>query len=154
MKQGTPGVAFGTPSKANGNGDSLIPGPGQYELKTTVGTEGPSYGIRGRHETKVGYKAPAPGHYNPKDEYTRHGTPGTVMGKGKRDGLSSREHEIPGPGNYDMNNSIEKGKMYSFGTERRDGSVEKHSKDIPGPGTYALQTFVGKDTQGKSISGK
>lgn len=153
VKQSAPGVAFGSPSKSASKGDSAIPGPGQYALKTTVGTEGPAYGIRGRQESKIENKAPGPGNYNPKDEYTRHGTPGTVIGKGKRDEIATKR-EAPGPGNYELNSSLERGKMYSFGTEKREGSLEKQSKSIPGPGTYVAQSFVGKDSQGKSISGK
>lgn len=151
VKQSPPGVAFGSPSKATMKGDNM-PGPGQYALRTTVGTEGPSYGIRGRHEHHPAERAPGPGNYNPKDDLVRHGTPGTVMGSGTRDGFGIKG-EVPGPGNYDLNHSLNKGKMYSFGGEKRDGSKDR-SKENPGPGSYAIQTFVGKDSQGKTISGK
>ena len=153
VKQSAPGVTFGSPSKSI-VGDSSMPGPGQYEIKTTVGAEGPAYGIRGRYEEHRGDMIPGPGNYNPKDELTRHGTPGTVMGRGKRDGLGLRGDGAPGPGNYDVSHSAERGKAFSFGHGIRDDSLERQTRGIPGPGTYATQTYVGKDTQGKTIAGR
>lgn len=152
VRQGIPGMRFGSPSKPSLKKD-LLPGPGQYPIKSTVGSEGPSYGIQGRHSALKTDLVPGPGNYNPKDEAIRNGTPGTIMGKGKRQDLAIK-NQIPGPGNYDLNTAANPGKMFSFGSDRRHGSAEKRTREIPGPGTYTAQTFVGKDSQGFSIAGK
>ena len=153
VKQSAPSCAFGSPSKPI-RGDNSMPGPGQYELKTIVGNEGQKYSIKGKYQQHKKDQIPGPGNYNPKDDIVRLGTPGTVMTQGKRQGLGSRGDSAPGPGTYDQNNSMDKGKHFSFGWGERDGGLGSMSKGIPGPGTYATQTFVGKDTQGKSILGK
>lgn len=149
VKPSPPGVNFGSPSKSV-VGDSSMPGPGQYDVRK--GPEGPAYGIRGRYEDPKGDMKPGPGNYNPKDELIRHGTPGTVMGSGQRSNLAGKG-DAPGPGNYDVTDH-NKGKQFSFGTGNRDDSIGKNSKNFPGPGTYVPPTFIGKDTQGKSIAGR
>jgi hypothetical protein len=150
---GVPGVNFGSPGKEKLVGDNM-PGPGQYEVRSKVGSEAPSFGIRGRYEQAKGDMKPGPGNYNPKDDITRHSTPGTKMGTGMRSGLGMKGDNMPGPGNYDISNTLDKGKHISFGHGTRDNSLEKQFRDLPGPGQYPQQTFMGKDSQGKSILGK
>ena len=152
IKQSAPGVAFGSPSKG-AKGDNYVPGPGQYDMRTTVGSEGPAYGIRGRYKELAGDMKPGPGNYNPKDELVRHGTPGTIMGSSKRPQMSKNTN-APGPGMYDINPNVNKGKQYSFGTGNRDDSLNRQSKGIPGPGTYAQPGVVGTEAKGVIIAGK
>jgi len=141
------------PAKDKVFGDSSIPGPGQYDVKSRVGGEGPSYGIRGRHQDPQGDQKPGPGNYNPRDDITKYATPGTKMGSGQRDGLV-KGNDMPGPGNYDLSNNYHKGKEISFGQGKRDNSMEKQTRGNPGPGTYKSSSFMGKDTQGKTIAGR
>ena len=153
VKYATPGVNFGSPSKNKPMGDSSMPGPGQYDAATTVGTEGPGYTIKGRYNDPRGDQKPGPGNYNPKDEYVRHGTPGTVMGSGQRSKFGAKG-DGPGPGNYDTSGG-QHGPLFSFGSGMKgDNSLERRSKQLPGPGQYPAHTFMGKDSQGKSILGK
>lgn len=154
IKYSTPGINFGSPSKSVMHGDSSMPGPGQYDLGTRVGTEGPSHTIKGRYPDPKGDLKPGPGNYDPRDEITRHGTPNTAFGKGQRSNLGKGDG-APGPGNYDLNKHLNKGVEFTFGSGLKgDNSLEKRSKDMPGPGTYAPQSFMGKDSQGKTIAGK
>lgn len=153
VKESVPSCAFGSPNKSL-RGDSSMPGPGQYELKQIVGNEGPKYAIKGKYNQNKKDLIPGPGNYNPKDEIVRHGTPGTVMGSGKRQGLGFSGDRAPGPGTYDQNKSLDRGKHFSFGSGSRDRGLGSMSRGIPGPGTYASQSFIGKDTQGRSILGK
>lgn len=152
IKYSTPGVNFGSPEKAKKGGD-MMPGPGQYELKTTVGNEGPSYGIRGRYKDPHGDQKPGPGNYNPKDDLIRHGTPGTVMGSGQRQSLT-RGDGAPGPGMYDTGSNFHKGKEYSFGHGNRDDSASKRALHMPGPGTYDQHGTIGKEGKSVFIAGK
>eukprot|EP00343_Euplotes_focardii_P006712 CAMPEP_0205819792 /NCGR_PEP_ID=MMETSP0206-20130828/2253_1 /ASSEMBLY_ACC=CAM_ASM_000279 /TAXON_ID=36767 /ORGANISM="Euplotes focardii, Strain TN1" /LENGTH=827 /DNA_ID=CAMNT_0053113753 /DNA_START=39 /DNA_END=2522 /DNA_ORIENTATION=- len=154
VKQSAPGVHFGTPGKGKIVGDSSMPGPGQYEVRSKAGNDAPSYGMRGRYEDHKGDMKPGPGNYNPKDEVTRVGPPGTVMGSGQRSNLGGKG-DGPGPGNYDLNNKNNKGKEYSFGIgQRNDGSLEKRAKGLPGPGQYQPPSFMGNNNKGCIITGK
>jgi hypothetical protein len=74
------------------------------------------------------------------------------MGSGQRQGLV-KGNDMPGPGNYDLSN-INKGKEISFGHGQRDNNLEKQTRGNPGPGTYTSPSFVGKDSQGKTIAGR
>ena len=154
VKQSPPGIQFGSPGKGKLLGDSSMPGPGQYDVRSKVGSDAPAYGLRGRYEEHQADMKPGPGNYNPKDEYVRHGTPGTVMGSGQRTDFGGKG-QGPGPGNYSLDNNMNKGKEFSFGSgQRNDGSLERRAKAIPGPGQYQPPSFVGNDTQGKTIAGK
>lgn len=152
VKQSAPQVSFGKYTRSNLTGDKMLPGPGAYESKSTVG-EGPSYGISMRYEKHKGDMRPGPGNYNPKDEFVRKSAPRAVISSGKRNGLLVGSG-APGPGNYDLNKSVDSGKHFSFGNEKRNGLLSRSSRGIPGPGTYASQSFVGKDTQGRTMFGK
>ena len=151
IKHSVPGVNFGSPSKEV-KGDNSMPGPGQYSLRTTVGSEGPAYGIRGRYKDPAGDIKPGPGNYNPKDDCIRHGNPGTVMGSGQRQPLMNGDR-APGPGMYDQE-TREKGKHFSFGSGLRDDGTNRQNKDNPGPGTYPVNGMVGKEGKGVIIAGK
>ena len=153
-KQSAPGINFGSPSKDKPMGDSLMPGPGQYDVRKRAGEDAPAFGIRGRHNDAKGDTKPGPGNYNPKDDSTRQGIPGTVMGTGTRSNFGGKG-QGPGPGQYAFKGKLGEGSQYSFGAgERNDGSLERRAKGIPGPGTYPQSTFMGKDSQGKTIAGK
>jgi hypothetical protein len=66
-----------------------------------------------------------------------------------------KNKDVPGPGHYKLNGTMDKGKGISFGSgNRNETSQERHAKGIPGPGTYKVPDFVGNDTKGVVIAGK
>lgn len=154
VKQGTPGVSFGSPSKEGMKGDDKMPGPGQYEVRTKTGADQPSFGIRGRYSDRKEDMKPGPGNYEPKDEFTRKGPPGTKMGSGPKSFVNTATNlKNPGPGNYDVSKGLNTGKEFSFGSGRRKNSEERRYKDMPGPGQYKPHDYMGS-SQGFTIKGK
>lgn len=74
-------------------------------------------------------------------------------------GTESRDNKVelketkfkPGPGAYASNYAplVKKAPRYGFGSETRK---EIGRTLVPGPGSYSAKEFVGRDTQGKSMS--
>ena len=72
---------------------------------------------------------PPPGTYNVDSNVGKHGAPGTVFGKDKRD--KSKEDTIPGPGNYTIPSTND-----NKGATLKGKYNEKIPDRAPGPGAY------------------
>lgn len=92
---------IGTELRSKSSGRHDIPGPGQYELKTTVGKSGPKYTMSsksGNVDMSKYVVSPGPGIYTPKYN---------AMYKSFSYSMSSRPNSAktymtPGPGNYNV----------------------------------------------------
>ena len=58
---------------------------------------------------------------------------------GGRTNLIENDTKIPGPGNYQIQGTLEKKNAASFGVAKRGGLDNRELTKVPGPGTYALK---------------
>jgi hypothetical protein len=141
-KNKSPCISFGGKPKAQNLTGDGIPGPGQYQLKSTL--EGRGGYLAGKNIEKIKERAPGPGQYD--NLYYKSGPAFTIGGvKGDQ---SHPNKDFPGPGTYgspERPNTT--GGSYRFGNEERKGLGTK--SDIPGPGQYTIPSNVGNE--GKSI---
>jgi len=161
FKEKRGGVTIGQKVKERQAED--MPGPGNYEGKSTVG-EGPQYSMYQKRDQKIEY-TPGPGDYNEPE----HQQKGVSIGQKMR----VREAEdMPGPGNYEGKSTVGEGPQYSM-YQKRDQKIEytpgpgdynelvhqqkgvtigqkmKHreAEDMPGPGNYEGKSTVGEGPQ-------
>jgi hypothetical protein len=134
-------VGFGTSVRGKG---SLVPqanpGPGAYELKSTVG-QGKMVTAAGRHATSYmrSRSMPGPGAYNPSMHYAYPTLPRCGFGTSARDDIAGRSKNIvmPGPGTYEMQNFRTVGTdAPKFSATSRRRVHDLNSYVTPGPGTY------------------
>jgi len=138
-----------------------IPGPGTYNHKEYIGKEGlkisisPKLDIENYNDNnRVG-----PGKYNKTDlNFYKPKSPSTKIGKFKRFSLSSSNlFDTPGPGKYNLFNSISiikcKDPTWKIGTSKRKLLIEV-DKDIPGPGKYNITKEIGNDSPHYSMGHK
>jgi hypothetical protein len=142
-KQRPPTVSFGNRPKSSGPKGDGGPGPGQYQLKTTLG--GPNVHIGSKIPEKGFERSPGPAAYNPPSDQKYKSGPAFSISGGKGD-VHNPNKDMPGPGTYD---SPERPHTsgYSFSKDTRKDLA--NAKDEPGPGQYAVPGKMG--TEGKSI---
>lgn len=74
---------------------STIPGPGQYEQKNIIGTDGPAKSISGKTSSEVEIKEhrqkPGPGQYAPNFDYTCKQQPKIKVGTAPRDDIGFKK---------------------------------------------------------------
>ena len=138
VKHHSPNVSFGIrPNTTEARADH-IPGPGQYQLKSTLKGVGAYIGIKTQQRSKE--NSPGPCAYNPKDELKFHTGPSfSISGVGGDQ--SSLNKAFPGPGTYDPQLRPHTGVI--IGTERRGELGGKG--DVPGPGQYKMPDLTGKE---------
>ena len=115
-----------------------IPGPGQYELKSTLVNSG-SNGIIGRsirHDSIKRTPGPGPGAYDPTITFYRNFGP--TFGKGEKD-VKIKRSITPGPGAYSPISTVgTEGRKHSLYPKRADTSL-KYGQASPGPAAYHFQ---------------
>lgn len=136
-------VGFGTSVRSPmGSAPFLIPGPGAYEQKTTMGT-GAMFTAKGKQPAsymKRAQSAPGPGAYTPSLRVAYKEPPRCGFGTSTRAAESmkqARANGTPGPGTYEMQNQNGIGReavKYSAGARRRVHDLNSYI--TPGPGTY------------------
>ncbi|CDW79820.1 UNKNOWN [Stylonychia lemnae] len=144
-----------TKSKRDGqiNSSSILPGPGQYELRSIVGNEGPKNSLSYRY--KVDQKAkedllkPGPGQYAPELNQVIKQSPNYKIGTSKRESYYLKERDrtlLPPPNVYRPQFEKIKRNAPSTGFGYGDrGYLNKTFTDtIPGPGNYQTPTKLGE----------
>lgn len=92
------GNQYSKPSRLNQMNKSYNVGPGQYEVRKDIGSEGPKYSMQKRNYRELNQSTPGPGAYNARDEAVKaRAKSPNLMGTGRND---QRIDTIPGPGNY------------------------------------------------------
>jgi hypothetical protein len=146
-KNKSPSISFGGKLKAQNLTGDGIPGPGQYQLKSTL--EGRGGYLAGKNIENIKERAPGPGQY---DNLSYKSGPAFTIGGIKGD-QSHPNKDFPGPGTYgspERPNST--GGSYRFGNEERKGLGNK--SDMPGPGQYTIPNNVGNEGKNITMSGR
>ena len=149
IKIRNPKYSFGKEERKNSEKSyKYTPGPGSYNFKEYIGKESPKLSIpkyvqRDKEINKVG-----PGEYNKTDlNFYKPKQPSTKIGKKKRFSLSSAC--TPGPGRYNLSNSITILKKvepsWKIGTAKRRPLLDM-DKYVPGVGKYNLAKKTGKES--------
>lgn len=124
-----PKWAFGTDDRSKSKKDSM-PGPGSYEMPTTLNKQG--FSMSGRYSKPIDSLEPAPGSYDPKPIEQ---TPAYSFGNsGRYDFTKGKDN--PAPGSYDPKISRPSSAAPVFGTEKR--RPVSASQSMPGPGSYSI----------------
>jgi len=96
-----------------------------------IGTDAPSFAIKGKANDTTRDNSPGPGAYDLNDTLSNlKGSPGFKVGRSKRDYLSS-SNNLPGPGSYNP-----KSLDTSLGISLKSKVQPKLASDTPGPGSY------------------
>jgi hypothetical protein len=97
------------PSMAGGLRDTpgknrpTTPGPGTYDLGTTICKDGPKFSFRPKFHTKDRFKSPPPGSYNPKFNLMEKNHYSEItFGVGPRSKEGKTRPSTPGPGTYEI----------------------------------------------------
>lgn len=121
------------------------PGPGSYELKSTIGSEGKKHSITPRRpaSAKSGSREPGPGAYNIS---TTNSGPKYRIGTAAKCELLKEFVKVPGPGAYSPN---DKTMSTSRDAPRWRMSSAKRVSDLatertPGPGSYNFKERIGE----------
>ncbi|OMJ94519.1 hypothetical protein SteCoe_2295 [Stentor coeruleus] len=133
---------FGSSPKNGLEISNTTPGPGQYEMNTSL--DGPQFSICGRDKHDYRSSTPGPGQYNiPRT----HGVPSYIFSREKR--IARMNNKSPGPGTYEIPRSCSsKGVIFD-----RQAKKSNNITEVPGPGAYetsikpeaAAYTIVGKN---------
>jgi hypothetical protein len=95
----------------------MPPGPGQYEIKTTLGDGTAKATLPGRRadlRPKSGKDAPGAGAYDPNYKPMRRSAPNFSVGHQVRDGELSIFFNTPGAGHYDASLGLTKNKAATY----------------------------------------
>ncbi|CAD8089367.1 unnamed protein product [Paramecium sonneborni] len=120
--------------------DMSSPGPGMYELKSTLTQQ--SFTLKPKLKTQeCDISIPGPGKYSPDVSFTKTTLPVFKMGKEPR--IKQQKINLdPGPGKYYSENYDSKSKKtqpcYSLSKANRNSMVENETQFPPGPGTYDI----------------
>ena len=125
------------------------PGPGQYQLKPTIGNDGPKITISNYRPLSSMPSSrlmiPGPGQYN-SNLNDRQKSPSYKIGSSKRNDNSKYLEYIPGPGQYSPANKTvsnrPKSPTWSMGTSMR--KLINFTEYVPGPGNYEVKPAVGE----------
>lgn len=95
---------------------SATPGPGTYDTRSFVGTEGIKPSISSRVTESASTKSlvlPGPGDYDP--SLNKHRAPAYGLGREtrveKQGTMGNRKVEVPGPGSYEPNYKVSKSNL-------------------------------------------
>jgi len=124
---------FGTSQRKSSPPRVDEPGPGQYQVSTQMGSEGPRFSAGQKRSVQNNLQTPGPGAYSPAGvSATTGSTPKWGFGTSPRDGRNYSEN--PGPGSYNHDASST-GPKYSFRAKQDVSRIRVHHS--PGPGEYA-----------------
>lgn len=139
-------AAFTKGKRDKMHGDNM-PGPGNYNMKSTLG--GPKYGIAGRPKTsKRQGDGPGPSAYYPNDYQTKTRPKSAKIGTSKR--MQKVIDNTPGPGQYERKPKYDK-RGGKIGSSKRPSTAIK--SEGPGPASYLLPSYIGTKP-GKTMGGK
>lgn len=129
------------------------PGPGTYDLDRFSKTHGPSFSLKGATSEdpimREKKSTPAPGAYNPKDDYVRKGISRIAFGpRPPKPPKSDAKTDGPGPGSYKIPSTLQTSKgavmIGSKGNIGLNGSKSQTNFSVrhesPGPGAYLKTT--------------
>lgn len=130
----------------------LVPGPGAYNLKGIIGTEGPRRTLAGRFKIDLDAKEllakPGPGQYTPKVSYSQKQSPNYKIGSSLREKYYLKDrykHELPPPNIYNPKYDNVKNKSPSTGLGFGERSImSKTFTNTPGPGSYKPPSMIGE----------
>lgn len=142
-----PAFGFGTSKRPQSSSTTKnqVPGPGNYQLKTIVGSESQGQTLQGRHtasKTTIDFN-PGPGTYNPPNpSATLTASPGWRIGSAKRQPLNPSRIG-PSSGAYNPDYKVIKSKMslWSFGSSKRQQPKGTYMS-TPAPTKYNLPSKV------------
>lgn len=98
--------------KTNSLGETLAPGPGNYNVTTDAVYKNPSaFTMGAKYGEKLDDPQPGPGAYNAGNQFKKNGP---KIGTSKRGGLGN-ENNLPGPGQYSNARPFSAGPKYGFG---------------------------------------
>lgn len=79
------------------------PGPGAYDVASTICKDGPKFSFRAKFPTKERFKSPPPGSYNPKFSLMEKNNYSEItFGVGPRAKEAKTRPNTPGPGTYEI----------------------------------------------------
>lgn len=121
-----------------------IPGPGNYESRTIIGTgsQGKTMGSKLQSAVTSNRQTPGPGTYSSHFNFSHKKAPTWLMGTSTRndaDKSKMRTQNNPPPNNYnpDYVKTKTASATWSFGTGTRSKSTGKANLTSPAPGTYS-----------------
>ena len=141
--KGAPKYGFGSEKRDGSNSRNANgPGPGGYEIKSVIGTEGPKNSMHATidysPEKKENALKPGPGTYNQNNSAIKHREPGWKVGTAVRQDLEakSRLNSTVSPDKYNPNFSTIKyvAAKWGFGSEKRKELASKDQINGPGAG--------------------
>ena len=95
--------------ESSGKNRPTTPGPGTYELGTTICKDGPKFSFRPKFQTKERFKSPPLGSYNPKYSLMdKNNYSEITFGVGPRAKAGKSRPSTPGPGTYEIPSSFVK----------------------------------------------
>lgn len=129
----------------------LNPGPGAYEIKGILGTEGPKRSLAARFKIDLDAKElgmkPGPGAYTPVVNLAVKASPNYKIGTSLREKYYLKDkykHELPPPNIYNPNFEKTRMKAPATGLGYGERSVMNKTLNSPGPGTYQHPTSIGE----------
>lgn len=137
-------AGFGGSIRASIAGDTKVPGPGAYELRSSVG-EGRMPTAAGRHygSSARARMQPGPGAYDPSDRLHSKFGASPKVGFGTSTRAERHAALAPGPGTYDMHQQKvigTGGAKFSMRSRRKAHDLANLIKPEPGPGHYGSHT--------------
>ena len=99
-------AGFGSSKRSNVAASKEGPGPGNYTYSSKDLNNAPAYSLAGRKGDKYFNYNPGPGAYNPDISAARESLGKVRIGTSKRDSMGGNSKDIPGPGNYNMSNTL------------------------------------------------
>ena len=151
-KNSGPKFSFGKGKKSIHLNKSTEPGPGTYDKKPIIGTEGRKQKFTGQRtpiKPECGRDSPGPGKY---DQPLHKTSVSFSMGKPKEKqkiGILKEDSKAetwvsPGPGEYNPQNSIHQSDSPSWKFHPSTKTDKTIKNDMPDPGTYNLPDTIGK----------
>lgn len=94
-----------SPSKPLNEKRSAVPGPGSYNIKSSIGS-GRSCTLKSRNRLLGSYKTPPPGAYNPNHSLVESGRYLNISFGAKGSNDAYARFSTPGPGSYDLGSTF------------------------------------------------
>ena len=155
---GTEGVNTSKDLGSSRQGGTITPGPGQYNIGRSLGF-GPqelvasTWGTANRGAflaSKNEGAVPGPGAYNNDKQRVMFRSQSVVIAPRSATSRTKRQKAAPaiepGPGHYDVLNSLNKSLYNGFKGAKIAGRPKERAKDhTPGPGSYAYHSLTHRD---------
>jgi len=128
-----------------------VPGPGSYNLKGIIGTEGPRRTLAGRFKIDLNAKElnqkPGPGQYTPQLNPAQNKSPNYRIGSSIREQYYLKDkfkYELPPPNIYNPSYEKTRHKAASTGFGYGDRPGMSRTFIAPGPGQYKSPSCIGE----------